>query len=254
MPPRPVMPRMQARPDAPADPSPRTVAEPSTRLTAPVRPVAQRPQRPFQEQPFEIYESERPALRELIAGRGLPLGIIAAAALVIVIGLVVIAGSGGSTPQPSGTANAAKTSTSQTGTAASRGVSKKHGKHHAVAPFSPASVTVAVLNGTAVAGLAGDVSKQLVAQGYKAGSVTNAASHSQSTTIVYFKSGFQAAAGHVATALKLGSSVVLPASTQALASCATTPTGASGTCSGQVIVSLGQDRANLASSTSTSAG
>jgi hypothetical protein len=169
--------------------------------------------------------------------------------VVIIGGLIAILSSGNSTT--SSTVHGANTSTSTTST--SRSGSHKGAKHKP-APFVASSVRVAVLNGTAVGGLAADVAAKLTGAGYKQGSVTNAATQTERTTIVYFRPGYQSAAEHVAKQLKLSSKSVEAATQQALQSCATTPTGAAASCGGNVIVSVGQDRASLASSASSSAG
>ncbi|MGC9220141.1 MAG: LytR C-terminal domain-containing protein [Solirubrobacteraceae bacterium] len=177
-------------------------------------------------------------------GRLMPILISGIAAVVIVVAVIVILGSssssGGSAPQ-----NHAKTpSSSPTGT---RGTSKP-------VPFSPAKFKVAVLNGTTVTGLAADVCKVLTGDGYAKGNVTNATIQTQSTSIVYYRTGAGAAANkiaarHVASALKLAASVVTPATANAIQACSTSATGvALGSCKANVIVSVGANRANLAPS------
>jgi hypothetical protein len=73
----------------------------------------------------------------------------------------------------------------------------------------PASVTVSVLNGTDMQGLAGDVAKRLQTAGYRKGDVANASDQTQTSTIV----GYMAAADRrdalaVATSLKLARTAV----------------------------------------------
>jgi hypothetical protein len=105
-----------------------------------------------------------------------------------------------------------------------------------------------------VNGLAADVATVLSGAGYRKGSITNAASQAQPTTTVYFMPGFKVDAQHVAKQLKLSSSSVQAATQSAIQACATTPGQAATSCSGDVIVSVGQDKASLASSASSSAG
>jgi hypothetical protein len=106
-----------------------------------------------------------------------------------------------------------------------------------------------------VANLAADVGKNLGTAGYKQGNITNAASQTEPTTIVYYLPGASAkankvAAEHVAKQLKLPASSVRAATQDAITSCSTSATGTVGnSCDANVIVSVGADRANLASST-----
>jgi hypothetical protein len=200
------------------------------------------------EQRFEAFEPER-SRRFGSRGRRLPAAIVLVALIAIVVGAVVITQNSGS---GSGVVhnNTATTGSNGTKTSASKG--KKHAKAPA---FKASSVTVAVLNSTAVGGLAADVGAALANQGYKKGSITNGPTQTQSTTFVYYRPGAKVAAQHVADALKLSFSSVKPASHSALQSCATTPTGAASSCTGNVIVSVGSDRASLASASgSSSAG
>lgn len=168
------------------------------------------------------------------------------AVVVIIGGLVAITQSGNGT-------TSSTVHTSNTASSKSSSGSHKGAKHKAPA-FAASSVTVAVLNGTAVSGLAADVAKVLSNAGYKQGSVTNAASQTQSTTTVYFMPGHKADAQHVAAQLKLSVGSVQAATQAAIQACATTPTGSTTSCSGNVLVSVGQDKASLANSASTSAG
>ncbi|HET9094812.1 MAG TPA: LytR C-terminal domain-containing protein [Solirubrobacteraceae bacterium] len=172
----------------------------------------------------------------------LPLVIGAVAVIVIIAGLVIITNNGSST-----TGNVAQGNNGTTGQAL-------HSRKTAPRPFVPARVTVAVLNGTAQAGLAGAVGKKLAAAGYREGNITNAASQTQSFTVVYYRTGARItaanrlAAEHVARNLTLPRSRVRPARGVVLQSCAISAAGASlGSCRANVIVSVGQDRVNLAS-------
>jgi hypothetical protein len=185
----------------------------------------------------------RDAAGRRLSGRLLPLLISAVAVVVIVIALVVITGSGSGSPS---TAVVQHSTTSQTGASVTN-------QKHKPAPFAPSTVKVAVLNATAVSGLAGDVAKVLTGDGYKQGNVTNASIQTQTATIVYYVSGARSAvnlkdARHVASSLSLPSGSVQPATQAALQSCATGPNGtALGSCTANVIVSVGTDRASLAS-------
>jgi hypothetical protein len=102
--------------------------------------------------------------------------------------------------------------------------------------ISPATVTVAVLNGTAVNGLAGRTATKLTALGYKQGTVATAFNQTFTATIVAYMPGHRAAALQVARALKLGPSTVHPidANAQAVA-CPQSP------CNATVVVTTGAD-------------
>jgi hypothetical protein len=174
------------------------------------------------------------------SGALLPLLVAAVAVIVIVAGLLVITNSGGGTT--SGNVNHGNTTASTTGQAL-------HNKKPTAKPFSAAGYTVAVLNGTAQSGLAGDVGKKLVAAGFKKGNITNASSQTQRFTAVFYVGGkaHKVAAQHVAATLKLPATRVHKAGPAVLQSCTISATGASlGSCTAQVIVSVGQDRENLA--------
>jgi hypothetical protein len=182
---------------------------------------------------------DEPAGRRRFSGALLPLMIAAIAVIVIIAGLIVITNSGGTT---SGNVNHNNTTAGTTG-------QTLHNKKTAPAPFNASSFRVAVLNGTAQSGLAGVVGNKLVADGYKKGNITNAASQTQGLTFVYYVSSKtnKVAAQHIAKSLTLPPSRVHKAGSSVLQSCTISATGASlGSCSAQVIVSVGQDRANLA--------
>ncbi len=186
-------------------------------------------------------DDERGTGRRL-AGRVLPLLIGGIAVVVIIVGLIVITNSGGTTTANVNHGNGS----SQTGENVSN-------QQHKPAPFKASKYTVAVLNGTAVSGLAGDVSTKLAASGFKKGNATNASSQTYGSTVVYYLPGKNAtdnrlAAVHVAKTLTLPASRVHTATQSSIKSCSTSASGASlGSCSADVIVLVGSDRAGLAS-------
>jgi hypothetical protein len=145
-----------------------------------------------------------------------------------IVALVVATANSGSTHSSSG---GALTTNSPT---ASR---KK-----AAPTFRPASVTVAVLNGTATNQLAHRIAARLAGVGYKKGAIATAANQTETSTIVAYLPGStnRTDAIHVAGALKLTSSRVQPIdqSTQQVAC----PPPAS--CNANVVVTVGQDLAN----------
>jgi hypothetical protein len=115
------------------------------------------------------------------------------------------------------------------------------------AAFDPATVTVAVLNGTAITNLAHDVFQLLVPPGYKAGAILTAADQTHSSTIVGYTPGHVADARQVAKALRLSASSVQPADQQALGvACPQSPSA----CSADVIVTVGSDLQSIANSAS----
>jgi hypothetical protein len=202
--------------------------------------------RPVGEARFDVFEKDRGGSRSRLGSRRLPLAIGVVAVVVIIGGLIAITQSG------SGTSNPTAGQGSGTGAAAKSSSGSHNGSKHKSVPFSASKVTVAVLNGTAVGGLAADVAKVLSGAGYKRGSVTNAASQAQRVTIVYFMPGAKTDAEHVAGRLKLKRSSIKAATHAAIHSCATSATtSATTSCRGNVIVSVGRDRASLASASSS---
>ncbi|MBV9943682.1 MAG: LytR C-terminal domain-containing protein [Solirubrobacterales bacterium] len=107
-------------------------------------------------------------------------------------------------------------------------------------PVRPSTVTVSVLNGTDMQGLAGHVAQRLAAEGYRKGAVTNASDQTQTTSVVAFMAPtYRREALAVAAALKLTRTSVQPidASTKAIAC---PPTKA---CTSSVVVTIGRDLA-----------
>ena len=107
--------------------------------------------------------------------------------------------------------------------------------------FTPSSVTVAVLNGTATNDLAHRVAAKLTSGGYKQGNVFTASNQTQAATVVAYLPGFRNDALHVATALKLGPASVqaIDQSSQAVACPQPAP------CTANVVVTVGADLATL---------
>ena len=108
------------------------------------------------------------------------------------------------------------------------------------APVRPSTVTVSVLNGTDLQGLAGHVAQRLGADGYRKGAVTNASDQTRTTSVVaYMAPADRRDALAVAAALKLARATVQPidASTKAIAC---PPTKA---CTSAVVVTIGRDLA-----------
>jgi hypothetical protein len=169
----------------------------------------------------------RPPVRRS-KGRMVLGAVIAVAALAaIAVGVIILSGgskhsSGGASKSST---NAALTSHRSTTATAVR----------------PATVTVSVLNGTDLQGLAGKVAGQLAAAGYRQGSKpTNAGDQTHTTTIVaYIAPSYRRDALAVAAALKLKqSSVQLVDPTTKATACP--PAQA---CTSAVVVTVGQDLA-----------
>jgi hypothetical protein len=93
-------------------------------------------------------------------------------------------------------------STSPTETT-SRGHERKAGGS-STTNVTPSSVTVAVLNGTTIAGLAALVGEEARAQGFTLGTVTNAAQTNQAKSEVLYRNGQKNAADAVGRKLKIG--------------------------------------------------
>jgi hypothetical protein len=112
----------------------------------------------------------------------------------------------------------------------------------ATAVVNPSTVTVSVLNGTDLTGLAGRVSAKLTAGGFRRGAVTDASNQTETTsTVAYLAPTDRADALAVATALKLKASSVQPvdANTKSVA-CSFTAAG----CTSPVYVTVGSDLAS----------
>ncbi|HJS95059.1 MAG TPA: LytR C-terminal domain-containing protein, partial [Solirubrobacteraceae bacterium] len=110
-----------------------------------------------------------------------------------------------------------------------------------VTAVRPAEVTVSVLNGTDLQGLAGKIADQLAADGYKKGSTpTNAADQTHTSTIVaYMAPADRRDAVVVANSLKLRPTAVqLVDSTSKATVCPPAQT-----CTSQVVVTVGTDLA-----------
>jgi hypothetical protein len=100
------------------------------------------------------------------------------------------------------------------------------------APVQRGKITVAVLNGTTIPGLAAQVSDQLQKGGFKRGSVTNASDQQRPATQVAYAPGYKRAGDEVAGLLKIRSAAQpMDAGTQAIAG----PDAA-------IVVTVGTDR------------
>jgi hypothetical protein len=167
--------------------------------------------------------------RRSSAGRRFGL-LIGALGIVAVIAVLLIATSGGGS--------------TQTSSSAARTTNAPGGRRPAsAAAFSAASVTVAVLNGTATNELAHRVATKLVAVGYKQGNVFTASNQTETATVVAYLPGAKnrTDALHVASALRLGAASVQPID-QSTQQVACPPPSA---CTANVVVTVGADLATL---------
>jgi hypothetical protein len=105
---------------------------------------------------------------------------------------------------------------------------------------APASITVAVLNGTATSGLAHRVAVKLGVTGFKQSTVATASDQTQTATIVGYLTGHRRDALVVASALKLGPPSVSPVDQNSRAVACPPPGG----CTAGVVVTVGSDLAN----------
>ncbi|HEX2702823.1 MAG TPA: LytR C-terminal domain-containing protein, partial [Solirubrobacteraceae bacterium] len=78
------------------------------------------------------------------------------------------------------------------------------------APVARSSITVAVLNGTTTAGLAGALSAKLVGDGFVKGAIADATSQTAATTTVGYTKGNKVAAEEVARQLRISRASVVP--------------------------------------------
>ena len=132
----------------------------------------------------------------------------------------------------SGGGTSSSSQSASTGKKAGKGHKKKKHKNFPPA-IDPSSVTVAVLNGTSVPGLAAKEGGHIQSAGFKLGNVTNAAQAGQRTeSVVMFKAGENRKARAVAR--KLGISQIEPVDAQT----STLSADAS------VVVVVGADRIN----------
>jgi hypothetical protein len=83
--------------------------------------------------------------------------------------------------------------------------------------IDPAQVTVAVLNGTTVTGLAADVGDTVEKEGYQLGNVTNSLDQERAESVVFYAPGAEAEAKDVGRRLRITQREEIDPDTQALA-------------------------------------
>jgi hypothetical protein len=111
------------------------------------------------------------------------------------------------------------------GQAATRGTANGNGsgssKQKQGGAVKPGSVTVAVLNGTTVPGLAATLSDQIAAAGFKVGTITNFSDQQLAESVIQYAPGHQAEARAVSRRLGIAQREQVNPSSQALAGDAT---------------------------------
>ncbi|HUA49830.1 MAG TPA: LytR C-terminal domain-containing protein [Solirubrobacteraceae bacterium] len=172
----------------------------------------------------------RPAPRRSRTGRVIVAILVAAVGVAAVVAAVLVLTNKGSS------STASKSASSLSSSLTSRRTRSR------TVLVQPSRVTVSVLNGTDLNGLAGRVSDKLAAEGFRKGAVTNAANQTQTTSIVaYVAPAYRADALAVASTLKLTASTVqaVGSGTKQIA-CSNSPLG----CNSTVYVTVGSDLAN----------
>jgi hypothetical protein len=134
--------------------------------------------------------------------------IVGAAAALVVVGLVLVfavfgVGGGGGNDKVANTIG-----TPGQGSSTTSNASKTTSSGTPAATPKPGTYTVAVLNGTAVPGLARGVANRLQNTKFKIGNVTNAADQSRSATLVEYAPGHLAEAQAVAKAIDVGKDAI----------------------------------------------
>ena len=147
------------------------------------------------------------------------------AALVIGLGVVVLAaatlgglklaegGDDPDTPTVGQTAGSGQGS----GGGGQGGGNANNGEEDPPPAIDPSQVTVAVLNGTTVTGLAADVGDMVESEGYQLGNVTNSLDQERAESVVFYAPGAEVEAEDVGRRLKIAQREEIDPDTQALA-------------------------------------
>jgi hypothetical protein len=128
---------------------------------------------------------------------------VALIAVGLVVAFVVLSGGGSDNNAANTIGTPGKTTAGAGGSKASTGASATP-----AATPKPGTYTVAVLNGTAVPGLARGVANRLQNTKFKIGNVTNAADQSRSATLVEYAPGHLAEAQVVAKSIDVGKDAI----------------------------------------------
>jgi hypothetical protein len=130
-------------------------------------------------------------------------GALGAVAVVAVAGILIFGGGGGTpTPKPNTVAPPSSGASGATGGSSSKKAAPK---------LNRAAITVAVLNGTTVTGLAREASTKVTAKGYREGVVTNDQTNQQHpATEIFYEPSAKPAALDVAKILAVTTANVKP--------------------------------------------
>jgi hypothetical protein len=113
----------------------------------------------------------------------------------------------------------------------SKTASTSHRAHaRAHAPLSPHSITVSVLNGTTVPGLAAQIGDRVQAEGFRLGNITNGANQQRAQSLVMYTPGSKRQAALVSRRLGVSQRQPIDAESQALGGNAS------------VVIVVGQDK------------
>jgi len=160
--------------------------------------------------------TRQPWYRRLTGQRGVlaGLGVLLVLAIVGFGAARLLGGDGGGSER-----SAQGPGTSQS-TPGDSGAGRRRGGDQATA-VDPESVTVAVLNGTTVPGLARTLGDQIEGQGFKIGNVTNSTDQERAESVVLYANGAEREAADVGRRLKISQREAIDAESQALAGDAT---------------------------------
>ncbi len=101
--------------------------------------------------------------------------------------------------------------------AANNDTPKKKTSKKKAAPITPANVTVSVLNGTTVPGLAAQIGDRITAQGFQLGNVTNSSDQQRAESVVLYAPGAEREAAFVGRKLGIAQRERMDPQSQALA-------------------------------------
>jgi hypothetical protein len=141
--------------------------------------------------------------------------VIGAMVAIVVIAFAVLQLTGGD-DDPAGGDEAGLSASDTDG-----GASGDDGDGRGGAPIDPSDVTVAVLNGTTVPGLAATVGDQIAGEGFQLGTVTNNFDQERAESVVLYAPGAEREAADVGRRLDIAQRETIDAESQALAGDAT---------------------------------
>ncbi len=177
---------------------------------------------PYSEsRPGAVAAADRPSRGGLFSSRGRAAGVIA---LVV---LLLVALALGATQLLGGDNDTAKKAPSQPAQAPAAPGKKTPSRAGGI---SPASVRVAVLNGTTVSGLAAQIADSVEKQGFRLGTVTNFNDQQRAESVVLYAPGAEREAAEVGRRLKIAQREPVDAESQGVAGDAT------------VVIVTGQDK------------